>query len=167
MAARFLFLCFRIRLERDQKETRKRPKRDQKERKSEGEKSNRAIWRIFKLFCGSSASFPCFVALCAREWPGRTRAGRQSFPTVRNAGGCAKIWLNIMVKIYKMSGWWILYMTGVILGAGLICAFSRQLPRPKCTNSPRVKYSKSGLKPNRTFNTKLIKELFGFVAEAA
>ena len=50
-----------------------------------------------------------------------------------------------------MSGWWILYMTGVILGAGLICAFSRQLPRPKCTNSPRVKYSKSGLKPNRTF----------------
>ena len=55
-----------------------------------------------------------------------------------------------------MSGWWILYMTGVILGAGL-----------KCTNSPRVKYSKSGLKPNRTFNTKLIKELFGFVAEAA
>ena len=91
-----------------------------------------------------------------------------------------------------MSGWWILYMTGVILGAGLICAFSRQLPRPKCTNSPRVKYSKClicafsrqlprpkctnsprvkyskfGLKPNRTFNTKLIKELFGFVAEAA
>ena len=28
-------------------------------------------------------------------------------------------------------------------------------------------FSKSGLKPNRTFNTKLIKELFGFVAEAA
>ena len=72
-----------------------------------------------------------------------------------------------MVKIYKMSGWWILYMTGVILGAGLIGAFSRQLPRPKCTNSPRVKYSKFGLKPNRTFDTKLIKELFGFVAEAA
>ena len=66
-----------------------------------------------------------------------------------------------------MSGWWILYMTGVILGAGLIGAFSRQLPRPQCTNSPRVKYSKSGLKPTRTFNTKLIKELFDFVAEAA
>ncbi len=28
-------------------------------------------------------------------------------------------------------------------------------------------FSKSSLKPNRTFNTKLIKELFGFVAEAA
>ena len=28
-------------------------------------------------------------------------------------------------------------------------------------------FSKSGLKPNRTFNTKLIKELFGIVAEAA
>ncbi len=28
-------------------------------------------------------------------------------------------------------------------------------------------FSKSGLKPNRTFNAKLIKELFGFVAEAA
>ena len=28
-------------------------------------------------------------------------------------------------------------------------------------------FRKSGLKPNRTFNTKLIKELFGFVAEAA
>lgn len=28
-------------------------------------------------------------------------------------------------------------------------------------------FSKSGMKPNRTFNTKLIKELFGIVAEAA
>lgn len=28
-------------------------------------------------------------------------------------------------------------------------------------------FSKSALKPNRTFNTKLIKELFGIVAEAA
>lgn len=28
-------------------------------------------------------------------------------------------------------------------------------------------FSKSGLKPNRAFNTKLIKELFGIVAEAA
>ena len=28
-------------------------------------------------------------------------------------------------------------------------------------------FSKSGLKPNRTFNTKLVKELFGLVAEAA
>ena len=28
-------------------------------------------------------------------------------------------------------------------------------------------FSKSGLKPNRTFNTKLIQELFGIVAEAA
>ena len=28
-------------------------------------------------------------------------------------------------------------------------------------------FSKSGLKPNRTFNAKLIKELFGIVAEAA
>ena len=28
-------------------------------------------------------------------------------------------------------------------------------------------FSKSGLKPNRTFNAKLIKELFGTVAEAA
>ncbi len=28
-------------------------------------------------------------------------------------------------------------------------------------------FSKSGLKPNRTFNVKLAKELFGFVAEAA
>jgi len=28
-------------------------------------------------------------------------------------------------------------------------------------------FSKSGLKPNRTFNIKLIKELFGIVAEAA
>ena len=28
-------------------------------------------------------------------------------------------------------------------------------------------FSKSGMKPNRTFNIKLIKELFGFVAEAA
>ena len=28
-------------------------------------------------------------------------------------------------------------------------------------------FSKSGLKPNRTFNTKLIKELFGIVEEAA
>ncbi|EJX05800.1 hypothetical protein EVA_06091 [gut metagenome] len=27
--------------------------------------------------------------------------------------------------------------------------------------------SKSGIKPNRTFNAKLIKELFGLVAEAA
>ena len=76
---------------RDQKETWKRPKRDLKERKSEGEKSNRAIWRIFKLFCGASASFPGFIALCAQEWPGRIRAGRQSFPAVRDAGGCAKI----------------------------------------------------------------------------
>ena len=58
MAARFLFLCFRIRLERDQEETRKRPKRDLKERKSEGEKPNRAIWRIFKLFAGLPPPFP-------------------------------------------------------------------------------------------------------------
>lgn len=28
-------------------------------------------------------------------------------------------------------------------------------------------FSKSGVKPNRTFNTKLIKELFGIVAEDA
>lgn len=28
-------------------------------------------------------------------------------------------------------------------------------------------FNKSGLKPNRTFNSKLIKELFGIVAEAA
>ena len=28
-------------------------------------------------------------------------------------------------------------------------------------------FSKSGMKPNRTFNAKLIKELFGIVAEAA
>ena len=28
-------------------------------------------------------------------------------------------------------------------------------------------FSMSGLKPNRTFNAKLIKELFGIVAEAA
>ena len=28
-------------------------------------------------------------------------------------------------------------------------------------------FSKSGLKPNRTFNAKLVKEFFGFVAEAA
>lgn len=28
-------------------------------------------------------------------------------------------------------------------------------------------FSRSGLKPNRTFNTKLVKELFGIVAEAA
>ena len=28
-------------------------------------------------------------------------------------------------------------------------------------------FSKSGMKSNRTFNTKLIKELFGIVAEAA
>lgn len=28
-------------------------------------------------------------------------------------------------------------------------------------------FSKSGMKPNRTFNAKLLKELFGIVAEAA
>ena len=28
-------------------------------------------------------------------------------------------------------------------------------------------FSKSGMKPNRTFNAKLIKELFGIVAEVA
>ena len=37
------------------------------------------------------------------------------------------------------------------------------------TNTHMIKriFRKSGLKPNRTFNTKLVKELFGIVAEAA
>ena len=149
----------------------KRPERDQKETWKRGKAKEKSQIGRFGGF--SSFFLRVFRLLSLLRRSVRTRmtrtdsGGRQSFPTVRNAGGCAKIWLNIMVKIYKTSGWWILYMTEVILGAGLICAFLRQLPRPKCTNSPRVKYSKSGLKPNRTFNTKLIKELFGFVAEAA
>ena len=63
MAARFLFLCFRIRLERDQKETKKRPEREEKRRRKV-KPGDLADFQAF--FAGLPPPFPA-SPLCAHE----------------------------------------------------------------------------------------------------
>ena len=77
MAARFLFLCFRIRLERDQEETKKRPERDQKETWKRPEREEK---RRRKVKSGDLADFQAFLRdfrLLSRLYrPVRTRMTR-------------------------------------------------------------------------------------------